>query len=335
MRVSVVTALHGGLVRGGLEIQVEQTIDALTRKGVEVEVVSPLSSNLGEIAHFFGTFDSYWEVGKACLTRNIPYVCSPVFLPKHDGFALKFDRLERTIRGNYPRPSKKLYRTASRIVALTSVEESKLESYFGPGLPKVHQIPNGVDRRFFDAEPTEFRKAYQIDGPFVLHTGGFDERKNQLGVIRSLGSSNLPIVFLGRTVDEGYLKKCHAAAGPGVRFLGEVPYSSSLIPSALAAARVFCLPSWGEVLSLSALEAGVVGTPMVLGNGWGAQDHFCEYAEYVNPKSESEIRDAVERLWTSEERREERSKYFQSRFTWDSVADQLISVYESVLSGSR
>jgi len=67
--------------------------------------------------------------------------------------------------------------------------------------------------------------------------------------------------------------------GPGIRLLGPRPNGD--IPSLLAAADAFVLPSWHEGLGLSAVEAGAAGVPVIGGKTGGLADLLAEGCCYV------------------------------------------------------
>lgn len=329
--ITFVLSLHGGLIRGGLEIQAEKTKAALESKGHRVEILNPGSPRLGQIVHFFGTFDSYWEVAKQCEERKVPYVCSPVFLPPTTGAGLKARAIRKGIQDRtIHRGQKRLYQRAKRLFTLSKAEDDNLLTYFGSGLAKAVRVPNGVDERFSGGDPHPFREKYGVTEDFVLCTGRIEPRKNQLTLIKAVKEH--PLFLLGNNADPSYFDTCRNAAGPSVKFLDPIPNDDPLLASAYAAAKVFCLPSFSEVLSLSALEAGMAGCRIVLADTWGAEEHFQSYARYCNPKSEQDFGKAVTAAMQDDYNREDVKKHFSANYSWGRVADLLVEQYREVLS---
>ena len=66
-----------------------------------------------------------------------------------------------------------------------------------------------------------------------------------------------------------------------------------MLASALAGARVFCLPSWSEGAPLVALEAAAAGCNMVLSNRSSEREYFSDHARYVDPADPDDIREKV------------------------------------------
>ncbi len=332
-RVTFILSLHGGLVRGGLEVQAEATQDALRSRGWDVEVHHPMAGHLGEIVHFFGTFDGYWEVARQCQERGVPYVCSPVFLPPVHGPALRFraHRKWLTDRTSF-RGQRKLYRNAARLFTLTRAEVSNLHTYFGSGLAPCVPVPNGVADVFGAATPDAFRAAHPFDRPVVICTGRVTDRKNQLAVVRACRDLPVELVILGPADDGDYLERCHRESAGNVHFLGALPANDPLLASAYACAEVFCLPSRMEVLSLSALEAACAGAKLVLSDTWGADEFFGDDATYCSPDDVSGLRDAIQtQLSRVIDRRESRARYVQ-RYAWEHVAELIDAQYRQVLA---
>ena len=133
------------------------------------------------------------------------------------------------------------------------------------GLHNATVIPNGVDRRFFDAAPLSpgVLATVGIKGPYALHAGGASRRKNLEALagawpIISAQFPDLSLVLAGpphprRTELFGTLDRAH--------IVGKV--DDALIPGLIAGAQVVIIPSHYEGFGLPAIEAMAAGTAVV------------------------------------------------------------------------
>lgn len=327
MRVTHVVRIDAGLYRGGGEIQAERTREALAALGVDVHVFHPLDREVGDLVHFFGPFDYYADVAEHL---KVPYVASPIFVTPRTTARLRWRRFrQRFLDFQYPKKQLRFLRGAKELYPLTELEEANLCAYFGD-LPPMHRIPNGVEARFAHGDAEAFRREFGIAEPFILHTGTIDPSKNQLNLIRAAGT-DLRVVILGRESDPDYAAKCRATAGANVTFLAPLPNDSPLFAGAYAAAHVFCLPSYREIFSLSALEATVAGAQLVLSNRWGGPAIWGDDAAYVDPDDVAGIRGALEGALSKPRADAARSERYLTKYSWEAVAKQLIVRYEAVL----
>ena len=75
-------------------------------------------------------------------------------------------------------------------------EADQLVRYFGLPYERIHVVPNGAEVRFADADPGPFAELVGTVG-FVLCVGRIEPRKNQLGLLKAMRGTNVPIVILG------------------------------------------------------------------------------------------------------------------------------------------
>jgi glycosyltransferase involved in cell wall biosynthesis len=332
MNITFVMRPDANLVRGGAEVQVDRTREELEKLGIAVQVLTPLTRDVGDLVHFFGTWESHWLAASTLVKREIPYVCSPIYASKLSPSEERRRAFRKRLLGNSPKYLSRLFSRADRLFYLTSLERDRVCAAFGASPSRFSMVPNGVDPRFATGNADAFRQTFGIEGDFVLQTASIYPDKNQLRLIQALEPTGIPIIFIGPVFDPDYAKACKAAAGSKVQFIDPLPESSELLFGAYAAARVFCLPSKFEVLSLAALEAATAGCALVLSNTWGAEEHFGKHARLVDYRSPTMIRQAVEAAWASPPEREPQQKTFLERFSWPTIAATLASHYEQVLS---
>ncbi|HLH89448.1 MAG TPA: glycosyltransferase [Xanthobacteraceae bacterium] len=136
----------------------------------------------------------------------------------------------------------------------------------------------GVDLARFSAAPdrAKIRAELRIaDDTFVvLYVGALLRQKGVLDLaeaLRRVAWRDVVALFVGAGPVQ--------PEGPGVRLLG--PRANSEIPTLLAAADVFVLPSWHEGLGLSAVEAGAAGIPVIGGRTGGLANLLADDCGYA------------------------------------------------------
>ena len=332
MRVTQVLRFDAGLYRGGGEIKAERTREALVRRGVQVDVFGPENSSFGDVVHFFGTFGYFWGIARYCIERNVPYVCSPIFVTPRTVRRLKW----RAFRQQYlemrgPGDHRVLFRNAKELYFQTSMEQQNAIAFFGNDIAPQSIIPNGVEERFSEGDARLFREKYEISGPYILQTGVVAPNKGQLALVQALRDSEFTAVILGRVSDASYYEACRRAAGPNVRFLDAVPHESPLLASAYAGAFAFCLASTDDIFANSAMEAAVAGCRLILGDSWGGQEIYGDWAKWVTPRDSASIRETINDWRKAEHHPAAQSAHFLSHYSWDRVGEMLANRYAAIL----
>jgi glycosyltransferase involved in cell wall biosynthesis len=334
------------MIRGGLQIRVRTTIDALRGHGIECDFVNPFTDQLSsyDLIHIIGAIHANYLLVRAARNANRPVVLSSVLFPdigRWQGMVANFidhvlGRLTNWEWQTTYRQIRVALEEADRVVVLGNPERKLLGEVYGVDLSKIRIVPNGVADRFFAAKPDLFRQHFSISRPFVLCAAIVGIVKNQLGLVRALKGFDIDIVLVGSvdTQQQGYLDQCLAEGGDRVRYLDYVDHDDPLLPSAFAAAEAFVLPSTAEVSPTSALEALAAGTPTVL-TKYHSLDIRPDEGAFVecDPYSEHDIRRAVSKVLASTAPPEV-CRGLVAGHTWDEVARRTIAVYEECLRKS-
>lgn len=197
---------------------------------------------------------------------------------------------------------------------------------------QVFPVPNGIDTDFYSSEalasqePPEHLERFSDCVLCVARIGG---AKNQLGLLRALNGTDLPLVIAGgaSAVQAAYLRRLRREAGGHVRILGFVTEEEKRWLYQLA--RVHVLPSWIETTGLSSLEAAAMGCAIVTTSRGDAHDYFGDLAHYCDPADGSSIRDAVLSAYELGARPQLADRV-RERYTWDRTAEATIEAYASV-----
>ncbi len=323
---------------GGGETILLKSREYLEAAGVQVDVFDQWSTKLRDypLVHcFHSNYPEFWESVHHAKGR---LVVTPTHWPVTNAKIRSWRWLKRRGRTLFGArgPDKDIgyfYSLADAILPSSATERSLLHRYCRVPLDKMTVVRNGVDPRFVNARPDAFVQQYGLSN-FVLCVGRFTPNKNQLSVIRALKGCEAPLVFIGTEDPEAgdYLERCRSEAGPNVHFLGWIDHDSPLLPAAFAAARVFLLPSVVDIASLAALEAAAAGCRLVVTPVGSSREYYAQHAFYVDPHSETDIREKTYAALTNERPRQPGNIDIP---TWTDVAGQLRAVYERLLGEQR
>lgn len=220
-------------------------------------------------------------------------------------------------------------------IAVSVAAARFVEQYF-PGYYNI--IPNGVDiARFAKATPL----AEHQDGKLnILFVGRPEKRKGLDHLLPAYARvqaqrSDTRLIVVGAGKFDRYRRMARSLKLRDVEFRGYV--SHEVLPRYHKSAHVFCAPNTGyESQGIVLLEAMAAGLPLVASNIEGFAAVLTHGVEglLVLPGDERGLADALLELLDSEEKRAqmaERGTRRVEEFSWDRVAQQVLSYYERLL----
>lgn len=346
---------RAGDIPGGHVVQIEKTARALAASGLEVGCDYSDGPDLSgvDLVHGFGLSPA--EI-RLCHTRRVPVVLSTIYWdrsyraegpggrPSARALTGRATRAVRfvgsALRGRselieaalevsaHERALAASYESADLLLPNAAGEGESIRRDLGVSTPIV-PVPNGVDPGFARPSPPFAERGY------VLFVGRIDPHKNQLGAIRALRPTGLPLVLAGddHPHHADYARQCRAEAGDTVTFTGPVPHDSAELAELYRGARVHLLPSWFETTGLVSLEAALAGCSVVTTSRGHAREYLGDLAWYCDPGAPRSIEEAVRNAWEAPPLPALRQRVLD-RFTWDHVAEATVAAYRSLLAQS-
>jgi len=329
------------ILHGGPNTQLRKTARYLPEFGVEPTLFDPWSRLKKEdcdLFHLFAANIGTYHLAREIHALGIPLVVSPIIYSLHSvGFVRNILRLTHVaqkmgkgIWSDYSLASD-ICNWASLVLPNTQAEADLVCQGLGVPPKNVTVVPNGVDERFYHADPGLFKEKYGME-KFILNVGhvGY-ERKNILALIKALGEIDHPAVIIGRIVEGKYGNACvsEAAKHKHILLIGGLENDSELLASAYAACDVFVLPSLFETPGIAALEAGLAGAKIVVTEYGGTREYFGERARYVDPRSVTSIRNGIiEALNTK--RSDDLREHIHREYLWPRVAEKTAEAYRRI-----
>ena len=329
---------------GGGEVQMLALARTLQSLAVRARLWRPWEDRLAgaDCLHLFGSLPEHLPVVVAARRHGVPAVLSTIAWfdlasywrqprPMLGRLIACAGFLARAACPRLPSWRRRLYHAVDLLMPNSRAEAEQLVRYFDVPVERIHVVPNGADERFARADPAPFARLVRADD-FVLCAGRIEPRKNQLGLLRAMQGTGVPIVVLGDVVPghESYGEACRRAAGEQVRFVGRLDHDDPLLASAYAACGCLVLAGWYETPGLAALEAGMSGVPLVLPEGGCAREYFGRLAEYVRPHDLPCIRRAVLAA-LARGRSRTLARLVRTNFSWNAAAMATREAYEKVL----
>ena len=261
----------------------------------------------------------------------IPYLCPQSSAPYVRQMFAAFSRLT--------------LRRAARILTDSASTRDDLRRTMGARPAQITVVPLAVDALFTprqQEETDEVLRRLGIAQPYLLYVGINKPHKNLerlidawLALPASVRGGHTLVWAGWEDVRYPQARQRVRAAGKaaGVRILG--PVQEKDLPNLYAGALAFVFPSLYEGFGLPILEAMACGTPVACSNRTALAEVAGGAALLFDPEDGAAIREALARLLTEPELRQELTAQGQQRvqeFTWQRTAAATLAVYRCVVA---
>lgn len=356
-KVLFITHQSGFNIEGGAEIQLERTYKNINELNEDflIKKFDMWNDKIKDydIVHLFNPRGFPYEsihISELCNFNNVKLIVSPIFYRneyfKHDSIMEKVKwigeelilelRKKKLIKKYFPfidifNNFQKILDLSDLILPNTTDELNLLSNLFGIDKNKFKILPNGVDLEFENGNQSLFKDTFGLND-YILFTGRIEPRKNIIRLIEAFKNSNIEtkLILIGKALDVDYFKKCKKIANDNVLFINNLPHESEMLKSAYTGATTFILPSYFETPGISALEAGLAGTNVIITKYGGTKDYFNNLVQYIDPNDIKSISDAMIAGYFKP-KTHSLSDHIRCNFSWKSVAQKTIDAYKKVL----
>lgn len=242
---------------------------------------------------------------------------------------------------------KKSCRHADHILTVSEFSKKEIMKYLRVPEKKITVVPNAVDHAVYHPGYTESqirqaRDRFRIEKDYFLYLGTIEPRKNLERLIGAYAKlcrkmEHVPQLVLagqkGWLCERIYEKASRLDMGNRILFTGYVSEKDS--PVLMCGAKAFLFPSLYEGFGMPPLEAMACGTPVIVSNTTALPEVTGSAGTMVDPKSETQICKAMERMLMDDEYRRECSRLGLERaaaYTWAESAEKIMDVYRRCIS---
>ena len=342
MRVLIL--LNDGGLLGGHRVQARSTAKALRDLGVDVSTRegSKFEGGVFDVVHIFGAST---ELVRAARRAGAAVVASPIWWSAEYRISggrqpPLTHRIELAARLAYSTARRGVHETARRLrhrldeAALafegadlllpnSEREAAQIRQDLAVSTP-MHVVPNAVDEQWF-TPPDEL-----TERAGVAYVGRIEPHKNQLGLIRELRGTGIPLLIAGPSHPHHakYAARCRREADGFVTFHpGGGPEE---VREIYRRALVHALPSWFETTGLVSLEAAACGCAVVTTDRGYVREYFGDLVAYCDPGIRGSIRNAAEAALTAGPSPDLR-RVVVEKYTWKHAAQATLAGYELAL----
>ena len=222
---------------------------------------------------------------------------------------------------------------ADHIICISESTRQDLIRYFNTSLQKITVVHLGVDK-YSIAKLTE-KQSITIKKPYLLYVGNRKGYKNFSYLLRALSSScklkndfDL-LAFGGGQFDQMELMLL-SELGYNQNQVQHIDGDDQLLGKLYKEATAFVYPSLYEGFGLPPLEAMAHDCPVISSNISSMPEVIGDAAEYFNPTSIENIKQAIENVVYSPSRMEELIRQGNIRlknFSWKRCTEETLAVY--------
>lgn len=313
-----------------------------------------------ENLHYDIIHSHYWLSGVAAQQLQDVWGGTPIVQMFHTLGEMK-NRVAQTDAEREPplriRSERDIVQFADRLIAATPIERADLVSLYGADPAKIDIVPPGVNLDLFRPIPrAEARRRIGVppDHRVILFVGRIQPLKGIDCLIRAMSlvlkrhpefKNNVCISIIGGNPhttsgdERREMQRLHAlkeslGVGDLVTFLGAKDQNT--LVNYYSAAQMVVMPSFYESFGMVAVEAMACGTPVVAsdvgGLAYTVEDGFNGYL--VPQKDYRAMAEKIILLLKYDHLRNhlgEQARHWAERFSWATIAEQMLAVYAQVL----
>jgi len=327
------------ILEGGVKTQVLALKTELEKLGHEIllfDAWEQTSLKDIDLVHLFCAHVGTYHLAQSLSALSVKIVLTPVIYSRHSTRFIRsflpFTKILRKLGSFHPYQIAQELCSTAKIVAPNTKKECDLIQY-GFKIPgsKIKLLPNGVDERFYHADPSLFANKYGIKN-FILYVGHIGwQRKNVLRLLQTCMKIDRPLVLIGKVIDNDYARQCLELIKSRAHTLliTDIEQTDPILASAYAACDTLILPSYYETPGLAALEAGLAGAKIVITQYGGTDEYFGDFAQYCNPFSNKSIKQAL--LKSLEQKKHNQlQEHIKNNFLWQHAAQKLVKIYQEI-----
>lgn len=237
-------------------------------------------------------------------------------------------------------------RKTRRIIAVSEWTAASIARHLGVERERIAVTVEGAAPAFDVAPEPErvaaVRAEFELQDPYFLYVGGFDDRKNLGALVEALGLQPEPrrtqvalVGAEGAGSAELRRRAIRSAVSPWLRFLGGT--DDARLAALYAGAVALVLPSWVEGFGLPVVEAMHMGTPSIVSTGGSLPEIAGDAGLTFAPDDPAALAAAMRRLISDRSVREALAGRARQRapfYTWRRAAEQTVRVYEEALAAA-
>jgi glycosyltransferase involved in cell wall biosynthesis len=231
-------------------------------------------------------------------------------------------------------------RHAARLITISESGRRAVHELYSVPLERIDVVTPGASDAFRPlpaADIAAFRERQGLPGPFILHVGTLQPRKNVpvlLEAVALLGRAETPLVLVG---GKGWFYETifdrvrELGLADRVRFAGYV--DDDQLPLWYNAAAVLVFPSLYEGFGLPIVEALACGAPVIAADTSSLPEAGGDVALYFAPRDPQALAGHLERVLDDPDfRRHSRQAgpAHAARFTWARAGRETAAVYSRV-----
>ncbi len=216
----------------------------------------------------------------------------------------------------------------------SEMEYKELENDFDMRNMNYLVVPNGVelDEKLLNISEDVFYEKFKLK-EFILCPARIEPRKNQVALINALKGCDYPVVFVGgiNNKHKKYIKEFLNLINDNnnLFYLGKL--EKEALFSAYKLARVTVLPSWFETTGLVGLEAGAMGSNIVMTEKGYTQEYYGNMVSYCDPSNYDSIRSSIDNAIEFNYKNNEFIRLIKNKYTWNMAAEKTYEAYRQIL----